>query len=264
MDSDEHTRLYHDFIAYLQQPRRLRVRGSYHRAAWRSFLPDSLDLTIQTHLCAAIIAYPGAIRPVGNVWFVGGKQHRFSRYYVSGIHDAVEYLRENKFSPKAVKFGDVQKWISSQSGVFEGYSNSAGSRALNYFTRLFAPKFREDELSDTVWALAGLEALLAEGGRSSIGQLREKLGAIFASSDNVGWLLEMVETLYNYRSRMVHGNRQIKSSFRTDDANVDKRFYEEYHSELFAVGILLLLLQHLISSKSSTFRFKTILDKLDT
>lgn len=58
---------------------------------------------------------------------------------------------------------------------------------------------------------------------------------------------------------MIHGNRQIRSEFRSDESDTNARFEEEYHSVLFAIGILVLLLQYLIENKATKLKFKTVL-----
>jgi hypothetical protein len=174
------------------------------RSSWRGLLPTFLDVTIQTYLCGLIIAFAGVVTTTGNLWYVGNRVHRFSKHYVTAISHGIDYVRQN--DPNLIKELDhnaVIKWIFSQSGMFDGYSNNAASKALNYFTRLFVSEFRNDELSDTVWALAGIEALLVEGGRSSAGQLREKLTALFGSVESTQWLLSNTDTLYDFRSKMV-------------------------------------------------------------
>ncbi len=216
---------------------------------WKSFLPGALDLTIQSYLCALTIAYSGAVRPV---WLQNGTQIKGDAYYVSQIHDSVEFLRENKAFPKIdINTDAALAWMYRQNGIFDGYSDTPVSRALNYFTRLFTSHFRNDELSDLIWALAGIEALLVQGGRSSGGQLREKLAAIFGSQIDPIWLTRMVTDSYNYRSRMIH---------RSSEDDSDKRFYEEYHSQLFSIGMLTLLLQYVASNDLSEIRFQTIVD----
>ena len=106
--------------------------------------------------------------------------------------------------------------------------------------------------------MAGIEALLVLGGRSSVGQLKEKLVAIFGSQCDEAWLREMIDKMYGYRSRMVHGDRQLNSAFRADEGpDSSNRFDEEYESARFAVGILLALLQEAIVRNVSKFHFKT-------
>jgi hypothetical protein len=227
---------------------------------WASLLPNVLDLTIQTYLCSLTIAFPGAARVWGSIWLVDGHRHRHSSHHISTLHEGVGYLTENEFYPaKDIAPERVHSWVCAQNGMFDGYSDTPAGRALNYFTRLFVRNYRNDELSDLVWALAGIEALLVNAGRSSQGQLKEKLGALFDTHPRLDWLRTMTDRMYQYRSKMVHGNRQIKSAFRHGEDDSDKRFYEEYDSARFAVGILLVLLQEVIKRSATTLRFKTVL-----
>jgi hypothetical protein len=230
-------------------------------AAWKSHLPLDLELPIQTYLCALMITYPGAARPIGNVWIVDDSTCLTDQYYVSQIHESIEYFREKATFPQIdIQIDQAVQWIFSQNGIFDGYSDTPASRSLNYFTRLFVSSFRSDELSDFVWALAGIEAILVEGGRSSGGQLREKLCSIFGHSVDISWLKKQIADAYNYRSRMIHGDRQIRSSFRDNEDTSDKRFDEEYDSLLFAIGIFVLLLRYLISRNANILRFKTVIE----
>ena len=131
---------------------------------WASLLPNMLDPSIQTYICALTLAFPGAVQPVTNLWLMDHKRHHFSSCYVSEVHDSLEYLLENGISPKdgidPERFIDL---VFSQNGVLDGVSGTPAARAFNYFTRLFVREHRNDELSDLVWALAGIESLLVEG-----------------------------------------------------------------------------------------------------
>jgi hypothetical protein len=226
---------------------------------WKSSLSHQLELTIQSFFCALTIAYEGAVRPTRNVWIQDGSEFGTDRCYLSEIHESIEFLREeNAFPETDVDVNAVINWVFSQNGIFDGYSDTPASRALNYFTRLFVREFRNDELSDFVWALAGIEALLVESGRSSVGQLREKLGALFVGKIDLPWLSKMIADSYNFRSRMIHGDRQIRSFFRNDEEDSKKRFDEEYNSQLFAIGMLVLLLRFVVSKDLPDLRFNTV------
>jgi len=228
-------------------------------AHWKSYLSHDLELTIQSFFCALAIAYEGAVRPTQNVWIQDGSEYGTDRCYLSEIHDSIEFLREkNAFPEIDIALDTVINWTFAQNGIFDGYSDTPVSRALNYFTRLFVHNFRNDELSDLVWALAGIEALLVEGGRSSMGQLREKLGALFVGKIDFTWLSKMIADSYNFRSRMIHGDRQIRSFFRSNEDESKKRFDEEYDSQLFAIGMLVLLLRFVISKDLTELRFNTV------
>jgi hypothetical protein len=187
---------------------------------------------------ALTFSFPGAAGLIGNIWTVGGKPHKYSKYYKSPVREAFQFLYENNFKPSAaIPPTEAVDWVFKSNGIFNGYSNTPASRSLNFFTRLFVEQERADELSDLVWAVAGIEALLVEGGRSSAGQLREKLTAIFRDRAENRWLTKWIADVYSFRSRMLHGDRQIKSAFRVNE-DIDSGFEEEYDSLLFAVGIL--------------------------
>jgi hypothetical protein len=196
-------------------------------ANWRASLSHDLELTVQTYFCALAIAYEGAVRPTRGIWILDGSNCRVDRCYLSEIHESVEFLRkENAFPEIDLEVNAVINWTFAQNGMFDGYSDTSASRALNYFTRLFVGEFRNDELSNLVWALAGIEALVVESGRSSIGQLKEKLGALFAEKIDLRWLAKMIADSYNFRSRMIHGDRQIRSFFRSNEDENKKRLDE--------------------------------------
>lgn len=230
------------------------------RSTWADFLPDELDVTIQTYLLALTVAFPGALRISDNIWWVGGKKQTRSKFYTSAVQESLDFLYEEGFRPRDnIEPKEVIEWIFKSNGIFNGYSDTSASRSLNYFTRLFTEQYSADELSELVWAVAGIEAVLVEGGRSSMGQLREKLLAVFQGRVEEEWLNKRISEVYNYRSRMIHGDRQIKSAFRVhEDAEVDSRFYEEYHSVLFAVGILAELIREMTFRRLPKFQFATI------
>ena len=128
------------------------------RSSWAREFPHLLDVTLQTYICALTIALPGGVRTSSNVWFVDGALHPFSSKYLSQVHEAVEFLVENGMLPSSdIDPEETVSWVFSQKGIFDGYSDTPAARALSFFTRLFVREFRNDELSDLVWALAGIE-----------------------------------------------------------------------------------------------------------
>lgn len=185
---------------------------------WNRFLPDTLSLTIQTFLMSVCITYAGAVRSGDVRWTVNGHKTEHAHQTVDPIGEAMEYLSENNLEPSdALSLDVVHRWVCSKNGIFDGYGDSPSSKSLNLFTRLFSEDHREDEMTNLIWALAGIEALLVKGGRSSSGQLREKLNAIFEGRVDQKWLSAVIEKTYDYRSRMVHGHRPLRSHFRRDE-----------------------------------------------
>ncbi|CDX26037.1 hypothetical protein MPLSOD_100324 [Mesorhizobium sp. SOD10] len=197
-------------------------------AFWRSVIPSFLDTDIQTYLMAVDLAFPGGLQTVGNAWKSDGITHHYSSWYLSMLGESIDFMVEQGFVPRTLPPERVVQWVVAQNGIIDGYSDTTASRALNYFTRLYTRQFRNDEISDLVWAVAAIEALLVEAGRSSVGQLKNKLDALFKGHSNAEWLRKSVEKMYGYRSNMVHGNRQIRSVFREDEDENPRRADEGY------------------------------------
>ncbi|RWD67255.1 HEPN domain-containing protein [Mesorhizobium sp.] len=229
------------------------------KSIWISIIPSLLDLDIQTFLLSLSLAFPGGINTIKNVWLVDGRRHHHSSSYVSVINESVDYMVENGFPPEHRIEPDIAvNWVRSQNGIFFGRSDTPASRALNYFTRLFVRTFRNDEISDLVWSVAALEALLVDAGRSSIGQIKSKLEALFKAHERRDWLLQSIEQMYSFRSKMIHGNRQIRSAFRDDEEDDTNRHSEEYDSLRFATGMLIILLQRLVRERTAKYEFELI------
>jgi len=223
---------------------------------WQSVIPSFLDTDIQTYLMAMNLAFPGGFQTVGNAWVSDGAIHHHSSSYLSVLEESIDFVVEQGFVPALLPPEQVMQWVLAQNGVLSGYSDTTASRALNYFTRLYTRQFRNDEISDLVWAVAAIEALLVDAGRSSVGQLKSKLNALFKGHRNAEWLRKSVDQMYEFRSKMVHGNRQIRSIFRDDEDKNSKRADEEYDAKRFAVGLLVILLQRLIRANQTAFEFE--------
>jgi hypothetical protein len=226
---------------------------------WKDGLPGYLDTTIQTYICALNLTFSGAAKTVENVCFVDNRLNGHKSCYLSTIDAANDFLGGLGWPEITLFPEETLSWVSRQNGIFDGYSDTAGSRALNYFTRLFVQDYRNDEMSDLIWAMAGIEALLVKGGSSSTFQLKEKLSAIMKALGIAANLENQIDRTYQFRSKMVHGNRNLMSAFRGSDGESESRQNEVYHSELFAVGVLLRLLQVLIKYDLHEFSFETLL-----
>ena len=80
-------------------------------SSWRGNVPLDLEATIQTYLCSLMIAFPGAVRPIGNVWLLDGAEYSKDRFYRSEIHESIEFLREkNAFPHINVDVDKITRW----------------------------------------------------------------------------------------------------------------------------------------------------------
>lgn len=237
--------------------------GAYsHREfeRWRKHeLPIALYADIQTFLCGISIACPTATHVVKSLWSINDEPTDRNLHLYSLVSEAADFLESNGVPLIDVETSEAVRWTQQQNGMLKGYSDTPASKSLSFFTRLFVESWRNDELSDLVWAVAGIEALLVDGGRSSIGQLKVKLEVLFQGYDKSKWILEMMEKTYSYRSKMLHGNRNLRSAFRHEE-DQPSRFKEESESQLFAIGLLLWLIRYVIKNDLSSIKFRTILE----
>jgi hypothetical protein len=112
-----------------------------------------------------------------------------------------------------------------------------------------------------VWALAGIEALLSEGGRSSQGQSKEKLLAIFRSEIDSKWVDRTVGDVYALRSNFLHGKKNLHSSFMKDAVDAFPLLERADRLCDFSVGFLVRLLQILIQSCGDEYRFSVVMEQ---
>ncbi|MGQ3283126.1 hypothetical protein [Bosea sp. (in: a-proteobacteria)] len=218
---------------------------------------------IETVIFASHFAYPGALKPVQIISFYRSKLLKRSEARKSEIADAISFFDDNGISlQSSLDFEDAVIWVLSKNGMVHGVSDTPVSKSLNYFTRLFVHSFRDDELSDLVWSLAGVEALLVDGGRSSVGQLNAKIPTFFAEGKQ-NWIKAEVENAYKVRSKLVHGNKQIRSSYRSNEDN-DSAFDENYSAHRFSAGVHFALLLTAALSGATEFKFRTTPEPLPT
>lgn len=232
------------------------------RSIWSGVLaPTELNLCTNTYLIALEFAFPGVT--FGNQQARAGRTVlRDSKTLFSMTRESLDFLQDHNVHPDTELTPDqTWRWIAAQNGVFNGYSDTPASRAFGYFTRLYNPAFRTDELSDLVWALASIEALLVDAGRSSVGQIKSKLACLFGEHEGQKFILDQVEKTYGFRSKMIHGNRQVLSVLRREEHEPDSRFSEEYDSVRYAVGIAFILIQKLIQEKRKDFSFRLVLEE---
>ncbi|MFC6487671.1 hypothetical protein [Nitratireductor sp. GCM10026969] len=235
---------------------------SEKRHLWSKHIaPRSLKLCVNTYLLSLEFSYPSI--SFGASEYRAGRTLLFhDKTLFSTLAESLKYLQGNNIDPVVDLTPDtVWKWMSTKNGVFSGFSDTPASRSLSYFTRLYNTSFRNDELSDLVWALASIEALLVDSGRSSVGQLTAKLGCLFSGHNSRQFMVDQIEKTYGFRSKMIHGNRQVLSVFRRDELEPDKRFSEEYDSIRYAVGIAFILIQRLIRDNGKNFSFRLVLDQ---
>jgi hypothetical protein len=193
------------------------------------------------------IASVGALRFDDGALFCRG--HSFPVTSVTSQCDGlIDYSISNSWPPiRTANLQEVFDWYRSLSGTINGHSDSPASRAACAFSYLFHPDVARRAMMDLIWSLAGIEALLGEADQSRR-LITDKLLLLFPSGQtNDAPLRKLVRELYDFRSRMLHGNRNISArriEYSDDDLTHKKYVLEEEEATDFAILLLSQLLLH--------------------
>ena len=183
----------------------------------------------------------------------------------SQCDDALELMRGPDWPPiRRANIQDVYGWYCTLDGTTKGHSGSPLGRALCAFTYLFHHGVDRYALTDLIWALAGVEALLGEADQSRR-LITDKLLLIFPPDALLREkdLRRMIRDVYDFRSRMLHGNRNISSQRieYDDDSGESKKYVAEEHAATYlSIRILSQLILHCYSTGQTEIRTKLVLE----
>jgi hypothetical protein len=229
------------------------------RSVWIEDASDELSEHIQEFFLAANIAGNGAICQAANEWKLEDEALDAKPNFNSGIAAAVKALRvEGVWVDRLCSIRDAMHWCRRSHTNLGGLPNTAAGRGLAYFSRLFSVDEHDDYI-ELILALAGLEAILTVGGRSSTGQLIENLSAITDSHMPKSFLEEKVKATYRARSVFLHGDVALPLRFCSPDLFWDLRGERLYPLHLFVVGVLMLIVKDLVCRDGQEYGFRTIL-----
>ena len=191
------------------------------------------------------IANVGVLRFDDGALFADG--HSFAiPSVVSQCEGALEFSLSSDWPERQTAgLQNVFDWYRKLNGTTAGHSNTPIGRATCAFTYLFHPDPSRRALMDLVWSLAGIEALLGEADQSRR-LITDKLLLLFPEGEgSSGEIRKLIRAVYDFRSRMLHGNRNI-SSRRLEMDDDDLKFKKYVEEESNATNLSILLLSQLI------------------
>lgn len=192
-----------------------------------------------------------------NVDFLPGVIYSNSDEYIGKtkiIASSIMFAYENAFKinwPKIrnVSLAETINWFHKFGIHPDQKSKNSTHRAINSFSQLFGD-LRESESSYLFWVMLGIESLLADGIQSISYQIKEKSRIILGNPPEYN---RKLANLYNYRSRLIHGDYDITPKFYNDHGSHE----EEYTDYLFfATSILIALIRELIATQKEKFEFE--------
>jgi hypothetical protein len=185
---------------------------------------------------------------------------KLQRIDVWSLQRAYELIMKYNWPDKNdLGFLDGWNWHEKHLSYFDGFSINKTSRAINALSRIFTyEQNAQDYSNELLWAMIGIEALLTDGNGGIIEQVKEKLAILF--NDSTPHIRKIINKMYNYRSRFVHGDIDFQSFGYFFDAA--ERFIkytdEQMEAADISIAILVSTLQYIIRNNWSGMKFESI------
>lgn len=153
----------------------------------------------------------------------------------------------------AVNLEQVYEWATRQKGFRTGLSDDPTSRALNALAHLM----EASEPMDMFWAMLGIEAIYVRGQKRILRQIREKSEALFRKPDTLG---NALDDMYNFRSRLVHGDLDFPGIMADDLFGTSTKSYYQGIDETVSMAALLLVatFQYMVRRDWDTLDFERL------
>ena len=185
---------------------------------------------------------------------------KLERIDVWSLQRAYDFIQKYKWPAiNDLSFIDGWNWHENHLLFFDGFSINKTSRAINSLSRIFTFDLKsKDHSNDLLWAMIGIEALLTNGKGGVLEQVREKLAVLFNNSTPS--IKKIINRMYNYRSRFVHGDIDFQSfGYFFDAAERFTKYTDEQMETVdISIAILVSTLQYIIKNNWSGINFEII------
>jgi hypothetical protein len=204
------------------------------------------------------IARPGGIKTREGLVFLDREKYESFPSIFSIHRESLDDIKTLKWPVyKSLDLLDVWQWIEGKKISFRSHSKTKVDRALNAFTYLFKDSL-ENIVFDLFWSLIGIEALYCTSKDGISEQIYEKVQLVLGP---VTESKKKVKSMYNFRSRLIHGDLNIPPNYFEYEDEDEEKFQEElFDATILAVAILTVTLQELIVKNESELKFKYILE----
>lgn len=222
-----------------------------------SLVAGEFKLQLTNFLLFLQIAKPGALRTREGYLLVNNEYYESYDSIISihqEIYSEIKRLGWPKF--RNLKYQEVINWYKQFNLSFDKIANTKAEIALNAFSYLF--EYRSDTTLDLFWSLIGIEALFCSGKEGKAEQIFEKTQVVLGPIKD---FKKRVKDMYNFRSRLIHGDLFIPSAISKNFSLKDIEGYNDnfYDATIISVAILTATLQELVYLGKDNLSFKTIL-----
>lgn len=157
---------------------------------------------------------------------------------------------------RQLPFNEVVKWYDTLNIGTKQQADTGTERAIFAIYHLSR---MDIEVESVVWIFHGLEALLAtQVGENISGLVRRVALLLEASESQAKSINKKIRQLYDMRSALVHGGYPVAHPMRNQalDRRLDDGFINIIHNTEDGFGILVAILQRMISLRVKELRFK--------
>ncbi len=198
----------------------------------------------------------GGLRTESGIILAGEKYvDRIQSLQTYLIDESSEYAEEQGLPrTRMLPFDQAWAWATAVEGFRQEFSTDCISRALNMLTY---PIFtaQDDGVGSLLWTLMALEAIYARGSDGISYQMKEKI-TVFLGKKYIH--NKKVAGMYGTRSRLIHGDVNVPTSFTWRDWKTKYLEYEieVYDASLYATYLLINTFHKLIKEGLAALDFK--------
>lgn len=162
-----------------------------------------------------------------------------------------------------INVSDVWEWYINVMNIADVVTTNSLERAVTGLFKLEQGQIEFNQ-ANIVWIFLGIEALYSLNGGGILDKLRKRSSLLLDihEKEKKGFM-KILNNFYNYRSRFVHGDKEIltyiSDIYFFEDDTVDSE-YKKYHNiEQFGVYLLISSIQKLIIDKKQKLEFKEVI-----
>jgi hypothetical protein len=183
---------------------------------------------------------------------INGRRYVGMTDYIGGpFNQAYDSINELQWpQPDSLTLDQVLNWLNNHQIQLTGISNGPASRAVMAYSHLFNYSLGETDSAFLFWCMLGIESLYAVGSNNILNQIHTKVYLILGEPAQ---FQKKLKRLYEYRSRLVHGDLNLSAKFHMDFSEPSFE-YNDYVG--FSASILITSIKRLIGKNLSTYEFQ--------
>ena len=214
----------------------------------RSRVAEQLDELVWDILIYIELSKLGVVSFSDRYIFYDNIFHRETKRFRTPVREAIQLSSKHSWPPLAtIPLSNIVKWLSINKPE-RVIARTMLDKAVASFSNLASDKSH----LKLIWALIGLETLYCSGNSGLQAQLIEKSETFLGKRTAYK---KVFPKMYNYRSRLVHGEIPIPFPNKTDYDESLELSVENDEYEIIAIGILLSTLQKMCNESLKELNF---------